>query len=163
MHARRTKNKFIELKAKGLSYDKISKRLKTSKQTLINWGREFEKEIEELKGYELEALREKYYLQKEKRLELFGEEILRLKKEIVKRKLNKIPTYRLFDLLLKIYSLLDREDKNMFETDRMHAQTQKIIEEIRKIHPDEKKRNVCIIIEDLKASHRKKSKRLQDS
>jgi len=35
------KQRFIEMRAKDISYDKISKELGVSKQTLINWSKEF--------------------------------------------------------------------------------------------------------------------------
>jgi len=39
MKDQQTKEKFIELRAKGLSFDKISRELRISKQTLINWSK----------------------------------------------------------------------------------------------------------------------------
>lgn len=39
MKDQETKERFIELRAKGLSFDKISKELKVSKQILIDWSR----------------------------------------------------------------------------------------------------------------------------
>ena len=39
------KEKFIQLRAKGLSFDKIAKQIKISKPTLLKWSEEFEKEI----------------------------------------------------------------------------------------------------------------------
>jgi len=53
------KAQFIELRAKGWSYVKISRKLKVSKNTLANWGAELEGEIASLKAMELEALYEK--------------------------------------------------------------------------------------------------------
>ncbi len=44
-----TKNKFIELRAKGFSFAKISKELKTSKQTLVTWSKDLTLEIKNLK------------------------------------------------------------------------------------------------------------------
>ena len=39
------KQRFIEMRAKDISYDKISKELGVSKQTLINWSKNFNIEI----------------------------------------------------------------------------------------------------------------------
>ena len=39
------REKFIELRAEGLNFDKIAKELKRSKQTLINWNKELGGEI----------------------------------------------------------------------------------------------------------------------
>jgi hypothetical protein len=52
-------DKFIELTAMGLSYDKISKQLKVSKSTLIEWPKVFEPRIRHLRNIKLEPLREK--------------------------------------------------------------------------------------------------------
>jgi len=41
-------DKFIELTAMGLSYDKISKQLKVSKSTLIEWSKVFKPGIRSL-------------------------------------------------------------------------------------------------------------------
>lgn len=60
-----TKQRFIELRAKGLSFDKISDKLNTSKQTLINWQSEFNAEIANLKAVLKESKQ-----RSEKRLEL---------------------------------------------------------------------------------------------
>jgi len=44
------KQKFIELRASGLSFDKISKELDTSKVTLMKWEKEFSQEIKQIIG-----------------------------------------------------------------------------------------------------------------
>ena len=103
------KNKFIELRAKGISYDKIAVQLKVSKQTLINWSKELQYEIDNLKAIELEALQEKYYITKEARIKLFGERVLAIKKELEKRNLSEVPTEKLIDLLLRHYNILQNE------------------------------------------------------
>jgi len=82
MEAIEQKEKFIELRAKGYSFDKIAKELGRAKQTLIDWSKELEEEIANLKALELEALYEKYYLHKENRLQTFGELLGKIKKEI---------------------------------------------------------------------------------
>jgi len=40
------KNKFIELRVNGNTYDEIAKELKISKPTAIKWAKEFKKDIE---------------------------------------------------------------------------------------------------------------------
>ena len=45
-----TKNRFIELRAQGWSYSRIAAELKTCKQTLINWSRDFSIEIDNMIG-----------------------------------------------------------------------------------------------------------------
>lgn len=101
MEAIEQKEKFIELRAKGYSFDKIAKELGRAKQTLIDWSKELEEEIANLKALELEALYEKYYLHKENRLQTFGELLGKIKKEIEKRNLSDVSTEKLLELYLK--------------------------------------------------------------
>ena len=101
MEVLQTKERFIELRAKGWSFDKIAKELGKAKQTLIDWSKELETEIANLKALELEALYEKHYLLKENRLRTFGAMISKIKKEIESRDLSDVPTDKLLDLLLK--------------------------------------------------------------
>ena len=109
MESLNTKERFIELRAKGWSYDKIAKELKTAKQTLIDWSKELEEEIANSKALELEALYEKFYLAKEQRLETFGKLLQKLQAEVDKRDLSDLPTDKLLDLLLKYNTQLKEE------------------------------------------------------
>jgi len=101
MEILKVKERFIELRAKGWSFDKIAKELGKAKQTLIDWSKELEDEIANLKAMELEALYESYYLLKENRLQTFGAMLTKIKEEALKRDLSDVPTDKLLDLLLK--------------------------------------------------------------
>jgi hypothetical protein len=96
-----TKRRFIELRAKGYSFDKIAKELGKAKQTLLDWNRDLDQEIAQAKALELDSLYESYSLYKEARLKTLGEILLKLKKEVDKRDLTDLPTDRLLDLFLK--------------------------------------------------------------
>lgn len=109
MELTETKEKFIEMRAKGYSFDRIAKELGKAKQTLIDWSKELQEEIANLKALELESLYEKYYLLKQTRLQTFGEMLTKIKKEIDKRDLSDVPTDKLLDLLLKYNSLVEEE------------------------------------------------------
>lgn len=104
-----TKEQFIELRAKGWSYDKIAKKLGKAKQTLIDWNKDFEYEISNLKSLELEALYDKYYLLKEGRIKMFGGMVQKLKEEAMNRDLSELPTDKLLDLLLKYDNQVNEE------------------------------------------------------
>ena len=54
------KNKFVELRAKGMSFENIAKELGICKQTCINWSKDLEFQVNNLKAIEMEALQEKY-------------------------------------------------------------------------------------------------------
>lgn len=97
------------MRAQGYSFDKIAKELGRAKQTLIDWSKELQEEIANLKALELEALYEKYYLLKETRLQTFGEMLQKIKKEVDKRNLSDVPTDKLLDLYLKYNSQAKEE------------------------------------------------------
>ena len=96
-----TKRRFIELRGKGYSFDKIAKELGKAKQTLLDWSRELDQEIAQAKALELDSLYESYSLYKEARLKTLGEILSKLKKEVDNRDLTDLPTDRLLDLFLK--------------------------------------------------------------
>jgi transposase-like protein len=101
MELLQTKERFIELRAKGWSFDKIARELGKAKQTLIDWSKELQEEIANRKALELEALYESYYLLKENRLQTFGGMLTKIKEEIESRDLSDVPTDKLLELLLK--------------------------------------------------------------
>jgi transcriptional regulator with XRE-family HTH domain len=104
-----TKERFIELRAKGWSFDKIAKETGKAKQTLINWSKELQDEIANRKALELEALYETYYLQREHRLQTFGAMLTKIKTEVESRDLSDVPTDKLLDLFLKYNSQVKEE------------------------------------------------------
>lgn len=96
------REKFIELRARGYSYEKISQELGKAKQTLIDWGKEYSEEIGNRKALELEALYEKYHLQKEARLQAYGGLLQRISTELGQRDLSEVPAGKLIELWLQI-------------------------------------------------------------
>ena len=103
------KSQFVELRAKGWSYVKIARRLKVSKNTLTNWGAELEGEIASLKAMEMEALHEKYFMNKESRIRLLGEQLKEIKAELKRRGLDDVSTDKLLEMELKLYQALQAE------------------------------------------------------
>ena len=104
-----TKHRFIELRAKGYSFDKIALELNTAKQTLIAWSRELKEEIEIRKATELELIYESYFLLKKSRLQSLGDILLRIETEIGQRSLSTIPTDKLLDIYLKYSNQIKAE------------------------------------------------------
>jgi hypothetical protein len=103
------KHKFIHLRAKGNSFAKIAKELKVSKGTLSNWSQELEDLIAEAKAMELEALQEEFFLLKEGRIRLLGEQLKAIQAEIGKRDLSKVKTDKLMELQLRYFGELKGE------------------------------------------------------
>lgn len=110
MKSKAIKEKFIELRAQGHSYASIAADLKVSKPTLIEWSQEFEFRITNLKTIEMETLQEKYLIQKQNRIELFGQQIQTIKAELSTRDMKEVSTEKLFDLLAKYTKALRDEE-----------------------------------------------------
>jgi len=103
------KERFIELRAQGWSFDKIAKELGKAKQTLIDWSKKLKDEIANRKALELEILYEKYYLHKENRLQAYGGLLRRIRDEIDSRPLTDVPTDKLLDLYAKYADKIKEE------------------------------------------------------
>lgn len=103
------KSQFIELRAKGWSYLKIARKLKVSKNTLASWGAELEGDIASLRAVEMEALHEKYFMTKEARIQLLGEQLKEIKAELKRRGLEAVSTEKLLEMELKLYQALQAE------------------------------------------------------
>lgn len=102
-------SRFICLRAKGYSFAKISKELGVAKSTLSNWSQELQEEIAQAKAIELEALQEEYYLLKEGRIRLLGDQLRAIQEEIGNRDLSKVNTDRLLELQLRYFGELKGE------------------------------------------------------
>lgn len=63
------KEKFIQLRAQGFSFDKIAEELQVSKNTLLSWSGEFFEEVKEAQFNEYEKLLEEYKVHRTKRFE----------------------------------------------------------------------------------------------
>jgi len=103
------KNRFVHLRAKGYSYARIAEELSVSKTTLVNWNTELEAEVAAARSVELEALQEQYYLLKEGRIRLLGEQLKAIQTEISKRDLSEVKTDKLMDLELRYFTELKGE------------------------------------------------------
>jgi hypothetical protein len=80
-----------------------------ARSTLANWNAELEAEIASARAMELETLQEEFFLLKEGRIRLLGEQLQRLRGEITDRNLADVPTDKLMDLLLKYHAALKEE------------------------------------------------------
>lgn len=107
------KDRFIELRAKGLSFEKISKDMDISKPTLIKISRGLTEQIKNLKAVELEAIQEKFFLLKKQRIEAFGEQLEKIKAELENRDFSDISTDKLLDYFQKYYQNLTEETKEL--------------------------------------------------
>jgi len=113
------KSRFIHFRARGYSFTKISKELGVAKSTLSNWSQELQEEIAQAKGIELEALQEEYYLLKEGRIRLLGDQLKAIQEEIGDRDLSKVNTDRLLELQLRYFGELKTEYIETRQQDRI--------------------------------------------
>ncbi len=103
------KRHFVELRAKGYSLARCAEQLHVSKSTLATWQQDLEAQIASLKAIELEALQEEFFVAKEGRLRLLGEQVKALREELETRALSDVPTDKLLDILLKYHQALREE------------------------------------------------------
>lgn len=109
MKSQRIREQFVELRASGLSYEKIARKLKISKQTLIEWGKQLEIQVRNLRAIELETLREKYAMSKKAKIKFYGERLRAIRKEFEGRDLKDLSSDRLFHLLQECSVALENE------------------------------------------------------
>ena len=108
--------RFIELRAQGLSYDKIAEEIGTSKPTLLKWSSQYGRELEQAQYFEFHSLLAQYGLLKQQRVESVSILLQAVKEELQKRAntdtLSRLPTDKLFTLYLALENRLKEETEN---------------------------------------------------
>src|SRR5437867_9233256 len=102
MYTKEKIDKFRELRARGWSLGHIATELDVSKRTLVDWNREYAKEVESFRTLERELLKEKFIASREEELN----DLHRLQKDIAdelgNRRLKYIDTEKLFRLSVEL-------------------------------------------------------------
>src|SRR5437867_4170746 len=102
MYTKEKIDKFRELRARGWSLGHIATELDVSKRTLVDWNREYAKEVESFRTLERELLKEKFIASREEELN----DLHRLQKDIAdelgNRQLKYIDTEKLFRLSVEL-------------------------------------------------------------
>jgi hypothetical protein len=101
---------FIQLRAEGQTCAEIAQELNLSRHTCVNWTKKFKLEIAALRAVYLEALQTEFLVRAEQRIELIGSRFKSINDEVNRRDLTRLPTDKLFILLLKFNAALRRED-----------------------------------------------------
>ena len=96
------KNQFVELRAKGNSYDNIAKTLGVSKSTLLSWSKDLSMAIENERNVAMDAIYEKHKLAKQHQMEMLGIQLSKVRKELEKRDLAEVSTDKLVAMQLKL-------------------------------------------------------------
>lgn len=104
--------KFIELRAKNYSFQRISDKIGVSKPTLFKWDKEFSHEIDTLNSIELESLYQEYMTTTKQRVEYLGKLHQKLIKELQNRELKEIKTDKLLEMIIKTNNELEQIKSN---------------------------------------------------
>ena len=105
--------KFVELRAKGYSYDRIAELTGTSKPTLLKWSTEYSRQLKEAEHFEMNSLLSQYGVLRQSRVEAFssmlGKALQELKKRAEQNDYSEIPTDKLLKLTLELERRVERE------------------------------------------------------
>ena len=132
MHSHETKDKFIELRAKGISLDDIATQLDISKGTAVAWSARLNARIQQLRAVELQAIQERVLNSYEQDLTYMADELKRVQKILHERDYGYVDTQQLYwyqgALLARIdkkcapihipNAAQDADDEKLTETDR---------------------------------------------
>lgn len=112
MKTKDQKEKFIQLRAEGNSFDKISDILNISKPTLINWNIEFSKEIDNLEYLKYQSILEQHKLVKQKRIEFLSEHLEKINDALSKKTYEDLSIKDLILIRKELSSEIFRETNN---------------------------------------------------
>lgn len=105
--------KFIELRAQGLSFDKIAEQINVSKPTLLKWSTQYQAELEQAQYFELQRLLSQYRVMRKNRVEVICSMLSSALKELSGRAdtgaLSIMQTDRLLNFILTLEGRLERE------------------------------------------------------
>lgn len=105
--------KFIELRGKGMSFQKIAEEIGVSKPTLIKWNGELLEQVKEAQYMEFEGLVEQYGLFRRERFEVYCKALNSALKEFQERaeqgELKKVPTDKLLNIVEQLEKRLEED------------------------------------------------------
>lgn len=113
-----TQERFIELRAAGLSFDKIAAELGVCKTTLLKLNRKLAGEIERLKFINFEAMAEKYKMLKTARLEALGSLLTKVDSALEAADFSKLSPERLVLLKLRLAENMKAELSGSFDIEK---------------------------------------------
>jgi len=105
--------RFIELRGKGMSFQKIAEEMGVSKPTLIKWNGELLEQVKEAQYMEFENLVEQYGLFRKERFEVYCKALNSALKEFQERaekgELKNVPTDKLLNIVEQLERRLERD------------------------------------------------------
>ena len=111
------KARFIELRARGASFQDIADILNCGKSTLVGWNKEMSDEIAERRAMTKNDILCDYQVARDNRLRYFAELYRNIKNELARRTLRDVPSDKLYAMLEKCSKHIDelsgekREDR----------------------------------------------------
>ena len=104
-----TKLACFKLRAQGKSLATIADTVGVRRQTVANWLKQYQEEVENLRQIELDALREACWMTTQARIERLSARLEHITAELDKRDFSEVPTAKLAELELKTRAELARE------------------------------------------------------
>jgi hypothetical protein len=112
-----TKEKFIQLRAEGRSFDRIAAELKVSKTTLINWSKELAREINNAQYFAFQSLAEQYQITKQERMTYLMRELKKIYDALSEKEYKDLPIKDLLLIKEKFETALrDEFDRTEYHT-----------------------------------------------
>jgi hypothetical protein len=102
-------NKFIELRANGRSFTRISGELSVAKSTLVEWSRKFQFEIHNRRALAIEDLADRTLGTVQHRVSGLAEKLARVEEELRQRGLKEMSTSQLYALAASLRRQIERE------------------------------------------------------
>jgi hypothetical protein len=102
-------NKFIELRANGRSFTRISGELSVAKSTLVEWSRKFRFEIHNRRALAIEDLADRTLGTVQHRVAGLAEKLARVEEELRQRGLKEMSTSQLYALAASLRRQIERE------------------------------------------------------
>jgi transposase len=135
------KKKFIELRSKGYSFQKISGILKCSERTLYLWAKELEPEIKFLRSVERENLLASLNLTEFHKYKILGEELNKIENALKEKDYSSQPLTHLLKWKLNILQKLFDFPSQEAEIMNLYTDTYMMYEESKKQNNEEKNQN----------------------
>ena len=105
--------KFVELRARGYSYDKIAEETGISKPTLLKWSTDYSRELKEAEHFEMNSLLSQYGVMRQSRVQVFssmlGKALQELNKRAEENDYSEVPTDKLLKITLELERRVERE------------------------------------------------------
>ena len=127
------KQRFLELRSKDYSFQKISKMINVSPRTLFYWSKILEPEIRFLKSVERQNLIASLNLSESNKIKIIGDELNKIETALKEKEYIGVPLKYLvkwkFDILKKHYNYpsLDEEIMNLYtDTNMLYEDKQKL-------------------------------------